>query len=212
MSVRFIVLTGGPGAGKTAVMEAARQIFAQDVAILPEAASIVYSGGFPRFPTPHSVRAAQRAIAGLQKELERFTSEDQTAPVALCDRGIADGAAYWPDGPASFFASIGMPAYEVFARYSTVIHLRTPTLSMGYNHANPMRTESAAEAAALDEKIERVWQGHPNRLIVPATETFTEKLEQVTALIRAELMLQTLPREARIEKISLPPTGKDLFN
>ena len=53
MPVRFVVLTGGPGAGKTAVMEAAKQIFAQDVMILPEAASIVYSGGFPRHATAH---------------------------------------------------------------------------------------------------------------------------------------------------------------
>jgi predicted ATPase len=187
MAVRFVVLTGGPGAGKTAVMEAARQIFAKEVAILPEAASIVYSGGFPRHPTPHSVRAAQRAIACVQAELEHFARDDRKAPVALCDRGIADGAAYWPEGAGSFFASIGMTAAQVFARYSTVIHLRTPTLAMGYDNSNPMRTETALEAAELDRRIERVWHGHPNRLVVPATETFTEKLEQVTALIRLEL-------------------------
>lgn len=193
MVVRFVVLTGGPGAGKTAVMEAARQIFSKEVVILPEAASIVYSGGFPRHSTPQSMRACQRAIAAVQAELEHFARDDKRAPVALCDRGIADGAAYWPEGPGSFFAAIGMPAAEVFARYSTVIHLRTPTAAMGYDNSNPMRTETASEAAELDRRIERVWQGHTNRLVVPATETFTEKLEQVTALIRSELMLQNLP-------------------
>lgn len=201
--VRFVVLTGGPGAGKTAVMEAARQIFAQEVLILPEAASVVYSGGFPRHPTPHSVRAAQRAIAAVQTELEHFARGDHRAPVALCDRGVADGAAYWPDGPLAFFAALGTTAAEIFARYSTVIHLRTPTASMGYDNSNPMRTETAVEAAALDRRIEAVWEGHPNRLVVPATESFTEKLEQVTSLIRAELMLQILPR-ARVPALSQP--------
>ncbi|MGZ3656329.1 MAG: ATP/GTP-binding protein [Bdellovibrionota bacterium] len=193
MAVRFIVLTGGPGVGKTAVMEAARQIFSQDVTILPEAASVVYSGGFPRHASPHSVRAAQRAIAAVQSELENFTRDDRKAPVALCDRGIADGAAYWPDGPGSFYASIGTSAEEIFSRYSTVIHLRTPAAGKGYDNSNPMRTENAAQALELCRRIERVWQAHPNRLVVPATETFTEKLEQVTAMIRSELMLQNLP-------------------
>lgn len=194
MAVKFLVLTGGPGAGKTAVMEAARQIFAQEVTILPEAASIVYSGGFPRQPSPHSVRSAQRAIAAVQAELEAFTLDDRKAPVALCDRGIVDGAAYWPDGAGSFFAAIGSTATEIFARYSTVIHLRTPCAGKGYDNSNPMRTESAEQARDLCRRIERAWDGHPNRLVVPATETFTEKLEQVTALIRSELMLQNRPR------------------
>jgi hypothetical protein len=186
-SCRFIVLTGGPGAGKTAVMEAARQIFGHNVAILPEAASIVYAGGFPRLPSAHAVRSAQRAICRVQEELENFAQGPGYPAVALCDRGIADGAAYWPDGPESFYASIGLSREEVFARYHTVIHLRTPSLALGYNHSNPMRTESAEQAAQLCKQIERVWEGHPNRLVVPATETFTEKLDHVTQLIMAAL-------------------------
>jgi len=188
---RFIVLTGGPGAGKTAVMEASRQIFGQSVAILPESASIVYSGGFPRLNTTTSIRSAQRAICRVQEELEIFAVEEGSAFVALCDRGIADGAAYWPDGADSFFASIGISREQVFARYHTVIHLRTPSAAFGYDHSNPMRTETAEEAAHLDRRIELAWEGHPNRLIVPATETFTEKLEHVTDLITSALPMHS---------------------
>lgn len=184
---RFIVLTGGPGAGKSAVMAAAHQIFGSQLAILPEAASIVYSGGFPRFPTRNSIHAAQRAICRVQEELERYVLEEGYPTVALCDRGIPDGAAYWPEGPDAFYASIGRPKEEVFARYHTVIHLRTPAAGQGYDHSNPMRTETAEEAAALDARIECVWDGHPNRIVVPATETFTEKLGDVTNLIMAAL-------------------------
>ncbi len=208
MPCKFIVLTGGPGAGKTAVMEAARQIFAKDVAILPEAASIVYAGGFPRLGTRASVHAAQRAIAAVQAELERFTLEDRTAPIALCDRAIVDGAAYWPEGPEAFYAALGTTPEEVFARYTTVIHLCTPTLSMGYNNlANPMRTETADQAAELDRRIETVWAAHPNRLVVPATETFTEKLEHVTSLIRAELLLRGFPRVAAKANLGQKPSS-----
>jgi hypothetical protein len=43
-----VVLTGGPGAGKTAVLELARQYFCKHVLVLPEAAGILFGGGFPR--------------------------------------------------------------------------------------------------------------------------------------------------------------------
>lgn len=192
---RFIVLTGGPGAGKTAVMEAARQMFTKHVAILPESASIVYSGGFPRFPNPTSVRAAQRAIVRVQEELERYAVEEGSTLVALCDRGIPDGAAYWPEGKQSFYRAFGFTEEEVFARYATVIHLHTPPAHLGYNNANPMRIESPKEAAEIDAKIEEVWRGHPNRFLVPATESFQDKLDQVAHIIRS-----ALPRELPFER------------
>ena len=37
---RLVVITGGPGAGKTAVLEVARTAFCQHVQVLPEAAGI----------------------------------------------------------------------------------------------------------------------------------------------------------------------------
>jgi hypothetical protein len=114
---------------------------------------------------------------------------------------MADGAAYWPEGPEAFYESIGLTKAEVFARYSTVIHLHTPTAAMGYDRSNPMRTESAEEAAALDRRTQAIWIGHPNRIVVPATETFTEKLEHVTALIREELLRVNFAK-ARIQSPS----------
>jgi len=184
-SCRFLVLTGGPGAGKTAVMEAVRQIFCNHVAILPEAASIIYGGGYPRKNNPLSIKSAQRAISSVQKELERFVIEEDKAAVALCDRGIVDSVAYWPQEPGEvdFYRSIGMSREELFARYHTVIHLKTPSLDRGYNLSNPMRIETPEQAAALDAKIELAWRGHHNRFIVEATEKFTDKVEHVTQLI-----------------------------
>ena len=43
---KFIVITGGPGAGKTAALEMVKKSFCNHVVILPEAASILFSGGF----------------------------------------------------------------------------------------------------------------------------------------------------------------------
>jgi hypothetical protein len=49
---RRVVLTGGPGAGKTAVLELIRQSFCDHVRVLQEAASLVFGGGFPREDDP----------------------------------------------------------------------------------------------------------------------------------------------------------------
>ncbi len=93
---RLMALTGGPGAGKTAVLELAARSFCRHVAVLPEAASIVFGGGFPRHDTEPGRKAAQRAIYRVQWEVERLVVEEGEVAVALCDRGTVDGGAYWP--------------------------------------------------------------------------------------------------------------------
>ena len=66
MRKRKIVLTGGPGGGKTAVLDMLRHELCEHVAILPEAAGIVFGGGFPRNHKADVRRAAQRAIYHVQ--------------------------------------------------------------------------------------------------------------------------------------------------
>jgi len=94
---RRFVLTGGPGAGKTAALELVRRTFCPHVVLVPEAAGILFAGGFPRGGGPEHARAAQRAIYHVQHELEILALTHAPALV-LCDRGTVDGAAYWP-GP-----------------------------------------------------------------------------------------------------------------
>lgn len=181
---RWIVLTGGPGAGKTALLEMARQSFCRHLHVLPEAASILFGGGFPRQGSPAVLRAAQRAIFYTQRELED-TAEGLNAAVVLCDRGTIDGVAYWP-GPEEFWEAVGTSREEQLARYDGVIHLRPPAVDHGYNHVNRLRIESAAEALAVDEKILAAWQGHPRRTVIEATEDFFTKAALALEALRAE--------------------------
>ena len=179
-----IVLTGGPGAGKTAVLEMVRHTLCEHVLILPEAATIVFGGGFPRRQDRESRRAAQRAIFHVQRELE-VTGDVARPAVVLCDRGTVDGLAYWPGPPEDFWAATGTEAREEFDRYDLVVHLRTP--NVGYDHANPLRVETAAAAAAIDAHLERAWRGHPRRVLVEPTGDFVDKARSVVALLLAEL-------------------------
>ena len=86
---RRIVLTGGPGAGKTAVLELMRKTLCKHVKVLPEAAGIVFGGGFPRGDALELRRAGQRAIFYIQRELEAAMMPENVS-IALCDRGTVD--------------------------------------------------------------------------------------------------------------------------
>ena len=180
---RHVVLTGGPGAGKTAVLELIRRSFCEHVKILPESAGILFGGGFPRGDSPELLRPAQRAIFYVQRELE--AAADAGAAIVLCDRGTVDGVAYWP-GPGDFWAEVGTTLEEQLRRYDAVIHLRTPAPE-SYNHTNPLRTESAAEAAAIDERILRAWERHPRRFVVEAEPDFLTKAARALSILHDEL-------------------------
>jgi predicted ATPase len=186
-SPRLVVLTGGPGAGKTAVLEIIRRHFCDHIAVLPEAASIVFGGGFPRLGSLPGRRASQAAIFAVQRQLERLAIEERRAAVVLCDRGSLDGLAYWPLDDASFFAEMETTRERELARYAAVIHLRTPTAAQGYDHRNPVRIESALEAAAADAKIAEAWRDHPRRTFVESTGEFLEKAARAVALVRDEV-------------------------
>ena len=183
--LKKIVITGGPGAGKTAVLELLRRCVCEHVHIVRESASLVFGGGFPRVPELAGRRAAQRAIFYVQRELEEVASASG-AGVLLCDRATVDGAAYWP-GPGELWSTVGTTLNAQLARYHAVIHLRTPTAEGGYNHQNPLRIESAIEAAAIDARIAAAWNGHPRRYEVPATTDFLAKATAAIDILRGEL-------------------------
>jgi predicted ATPase len=182
-SAPHIAITGGPGGGKTALLEIVRRHLCDHVTVLPESAGIIYGGGFPRRASPPARRAAQRAIYHVQRELEQLTDDEQIARLVLCDRGTLDGLAYWPGSADEYFHDLNTTLQAELARYAAVIHLRTPAAPR-YNNHNPLRTENAAEAARLDERILEVWRWHPNVHVIEDTPKFLDKVERALALLR----------------------------
>lgn len=189
--MRRIVLTGGPGAGKTAVLELARRELCGHVAFLPEAATIVFGGGFPRRDRPHERRAAQRAIFHVQRELEALHGPADAGPedaaLVICDRGTIDGIAYWPGDERSWLDACATERDAELSRYDLVLHLRVPPEGQGYDHSNPVRIESPAVAHAIDEAIATAWRDHPRRRFVAAASDFFMKARHAIRILRAEL-------------------------
>jgi predicted ATPase len=183
---RKIVLTGGPGAGKTAVLELARRHFGARAEVLYEAASIVFTGGFPRQEGVEAKSAAQRAIYHVQVELENVARAQSEAAVILCDRGTPDGLAYWPGAPAEYWSQLRTSLAEELARYDAVIHLRTPSRRDGY-HRDAVRTENAKTAELIDGRLLEIWATHPRRFLVESSHDFVQKTERTLAILEQEM-------------------------
>ena len=192
-----IVVTGGPGAGKTAALELARSMLCRHLRVVPEAASILFGGGFPRRQAVAALEAAQLAIFSVQRQLEAVELADEPPAVALCDRGTPDCYAYWPGDAESFWRQVGTTHERELRRYAAVIHLRPPDVRGGYDHRNPMRTETAAEAARLDARIARAWDGHPRRVFIESDRDFLAKVRRTLEAIAVELPECCRPRLSR---------------
>lgn len=179
-----IVLTGGPGGGKTTAADLFRREIGDRVVLVPEAATLLFSGGFPRVSGELAGGAAQRAIYHVQRNLEDVQSARFPDRILLCDRGTADGAAYWPGDPAAFFGAVGSTLAAELARYDAVIFFETAAAGgISIEGGNQTRNESLDEALAIDRRLQTIWSRHPRFVIVRHSASFMSKVvEGVAAL------------------------------
>ena len=102
----------------------------------------------------------------------------------LCDRGTVDGAAYWPDDPEDFFASVGTTLQAELARYDEVIFLETAAVGgMGIEGGNPTRIESMDQAVAIHRALLALWSQHPRFTFVPHDPSFLRKITAGLAVL-----------------------------
>ncbi|MGZ3768971.1 MAG: ATP/GTP-binding protein [Bdellovibrio sp.] len=192
-----IAVTGGPSGGKTTLIEALKKDLGQKCAVVPEAASILYRGGFPRYKEAQAVVHAQKAIYYTQRELEDLICSVSQKPLIVCDRGSLDSAAYWPHSEQDFFTTMNSTKEKEFSRYDWVIHLDTASLDF-YDSSNPIRTETFQEAWDLNLKIKKAWEGHPRRIVITHNEDFLSKMTTSLSVIRA-IMAQRSAEEIKKE-------------
>jgi predicted ATPase len=172
-----IVLTGGPGGGKTTAADLFRREIGDRVVIVPEAATILFQGGFPRSREPHASRSAQTAIFHVQRHLEDVQAALFPGRTLLCDRGTVDGAVYWPGQPHDYFNAVGTTLDAELARYDAVIFFESAARGgISIEGGNPIRNESMDEAVKLDGKLRRLWSRHPRFILVPHNTSFFKKI------------------------------------
>ncbi|MCA9635936.1 MAG: AAA family ATPase [Myxococcales bacterium] len=187
-----IVLTGGPGGGKTTAADLFRREIGERVVIVPEAATLLFSGGFPRVREPIARRSAQSAIYHVQRNLEDVQSALYPGRILLCDRGTVDGSIYWPhESDGDFFAAQETTLEDELARYEAVIFFESAAVGgISIEGGNPIRNESIREALELDRRLREVWSKHPKFWLVPHQRSFFHKMRaglEALAAVVAEL-------------------------
>ncbi len=190
-ATKRIALSGGPGGGKTTAADLFRRELGERVVIVPESATLLFNGGYPRYREDNAIRATQRAIFHVQRGLEYSQASCYPGRVLLCDRGTIDGAAHWPEGPEPFFDAMATTLEDELARYDAVLFFESAAVGgLEIEGGNPARIESISEAAQLDARLRELWADHPRFLHIPHNHSFMKKI--VTGLEALQSIIDEL--------------------
>jgi hypothetical protein len=154
-----IVLTGGPGGGKTTLMRELRDEdpYAKHWILVPEAAPLLFQAGLDG-----REKDFQRAVVRLQTAMEDICAQSACPnQVLICHRGTLDPLAYWLRNgwdESEFFEYTEMSRDEHLRRYHGVIHLQTAAIGAeAYYRRWPdaHRPETVEQAAEIDRLCAR---------------------------------------------------------
>ena len=184
-----IVLTGAPGSGKTVISAHIARANRARYALVPEAATQVYTASHTRWDRIDLSRRRQlqQEIYRLQRDQEDRIAAENPHKILLLDRGTLDGAAYWPDGPEAYLLHLNTTHEQELARYHQVLLLETAATIGIYDGSasNAIRFEDAAGAIAAGHTLAKLWLPHKNILKIPAHPNFQDKLAEVQKILDA---------------------------
>ena len=175
--IKKIALTGGPGGGKSTAAELFKLEFKDFISLVPEVATLLFRGGYPRVDSPHVVESIQKSIFHVQNNIEDSYATLFPHHTLLCDRGTVDGGAYWPKGAEDFYKVMGTNLKNELARYDAVIFFETAAAGgLAIDLGNPMRNEDQKKAIEIDLKLKTLWSQHPNFVYIKNDPSFMKKI------------------------------------
>lgn len=197
-TIRKIVLTGGPCAGKTTAMSWIQNIFTErgySVLFIPETATELISNGIAPWTCLTNVDY-QKFQFELQMNKEKVFMNaarqmKSNKVLVICDRGLMDNKAYMNELEfQNVLNEKNLNEIDVRDRYDAVFHL--VTAAKGAEEAytlsnNQARTESVEEAAILDDKLISSWTGHSHFRVIDNSTDFEDKMHRLIKEISAFL-------------------------
>lgn len=198
MNIYKIVLTGGPCAGKTEVIEGIKEKLKEEgyyVILIPETASeLIPNGIIPDKNREHTLIFQQLVLlAQTQKEQNVNTYcqnlitnsthllKDKKGIIILCDRGIIDNRAYLShEDYHNLLKRYHYNELEILDQYDLAIDLISLATAKPELYAlNGIRYENTEEAARIDQITSSAWLLHRNLIAVMPTDQIEEKINTV---------------------------------
>jgi predicted ATPase len=184
-TVPFIVITGGPCAGKTSILKyLVIKLMELGFApfICPESATLLNSMMNVGFDYKFFQKEIIETHLFFYNQLERI-ARNSKKPIILCDRGAIDSLAYTSrESLSKFLIDYGQIEDVRDSLYSGVIHLQTAAIDAEEFYTvlnNDARTEDPNKARLIDNHLIEIWHEHPQHyLIVNKGISFEEKKEQ----------------------------------
>lgn len=222
VSIRKIVLTGGPCAGKTTALTWINNYFSKrgySVLFVPETATELITNGVAPWTceTNYDYQTFQIRLQKMKEQIfdEAARKIKNDKILIVCDRGIIDNKAYMKDAEFKRILT-EMKTSEIEERdsYDAIFHLVSAAKGKEevYTLANNVaRTETIEEAKALDDKIIAAWTGHPHFRIIDNSTEFEEKLERLLKEI-ASFLGEPEPFEIERKFLIYYPNIKELEN
>ncbi|MGE3611832.1 MAG: ATP-binding protein [Bacteriovoracaceae bacterium] len=189
-NVHKIALSGGPGGGKSTAAELFKREYRDFITLVPEVATLLFKGGFPRVNSPLILEAIQSSIFHVQLNIEDAYATLFPDNTLLCDRGTVDGGAYWPKGPEDFFKTMGTTLQDELMSYDAVIFFETAAAGgLDIDLGNPIRNEDQRKAIEIDLKLKDLWSKHPNFVYIKNETSFLKKtmegIKNIDQIIRS---------------------------
>ena len=185
-----IVLTGGPGGGKTTTLNDIRQTMPECYTV-DEAATVVLSGGYPSLGATRQWSQAwqsglQEGIRGVQTGLEQladYEAEQRGSQAIVQDRSHIDAAAYHPS-IEHFEETSGISIPEEIGRITMVFFFPSFAGTAHYHpETNEHRFEEEEEMVQIDQKTKALYQPHP-RLITIDSPRLRDRVQICKEIIK----------------------------
>lgn len=213
-SIKKIVLTGGPCAGKTTALVRIIEHFSSlgfKVFTIPEVPTIFSQSGMDYLTKNQQLfYEGEKATLELQLAFEdRFMkmAEQCTEPtIVVCDRGTMDISAYMkPEMWKEITSQLGTDSTQLRKRYDAVLHLVSAadgaeqyyTTATNATRYEQMNEEGLRIARELDKRVIKAWTGHPHLRVINNHDDFDKKLNRVIKEITNVLGLPQQVREER---------------
>lgn len=194
MKLFRLVLTGGPGGGKSVALKVLQERLTKDgvrIIAIPEAATeLILAGLSPRGILENKDFQALQLDLQLQRE-DLYTIfarhlKDEVV-ILLCDRGALDGKGFIEkEAFEQILKNRSLEEKTLLKRYDAIFHLTSAAKkdpSLYSITTNLARKETPSQAALEDDRLIEVWEKHPYHIVIPPCQTIEEKIERLEQAI-----------------------------